>query len=232
MKAFERTEELLGAAAMKRLWESRVAVFGLGGVGGFVCEALARTGVGHLDVIDRDRLEPTNLNRQIIATHETLGAAKAEAMARRLRAISPEITVTAWERFFLPETAGEFPFGEYDCVVDAVDTVTAKLCIIEEAKRAGVPVVSAMGAAGRLDPTRLRACDVSETTGCPLARVMRKELKRRGISGVRVVVSEEEPLPPRAGARRPGSAIFVPAAMGLSLAREAVRLLLGGEEAG
>lgn len=233
-KAFSRTELLLGAQAMEKLAASRVAVFGVGGVGGFVCEALARSGVGALDLTDSDTVSETNLNRQIIATRETIGRPKVEVMRERVLSIHPACRVTVNQCFFLPENAGEFPFDQYDFVVDAVDTVTAKLQIILAARGAGVPVISAMGAGNKLDPSRFRVGDVFQTTGDPLARVMRRELRRRGVDRLTVVWSDEEPTPPAGepgeappqGRRAlPGSFAPVPAAAGLVLAAEVIRRL-------
>ncbi len=194
---FERTERLLGEGAMEKLRNARVAVFGIGGVGGYVCEALVRSGVGAFDLIDSDRVDMTNLNRQIIATRDTVGRKKVEVMAERMRSISPEVKVRVYPTFFLPENADSFPFGEYDYIVDAVDTVTAKLALVEKAIACGVPVISAMGAGNKMEVGGLRVADISETKVCPLARVMRRELKKRNIFHLKVVYSEEPPLSPR-----------------------------------
>ena len=235
--AFARTRMLLGEEAMERLSRARVAVFGLGGVGGYVVEALCRSGVGALDLIDDDVVAETNLNRQIIATRETIGRKKTEVCAERVRSIAPECEVRLWNVFVGTETIGEFDFSQYDYVVDAVDTVTAKLLIIERSKAAGVPVISCMGAGNKLDPTAFRVRDISKTSVCPLARVMRRELKKRRISDVKVVYSEEEALTPREapaedgalhGKRQtPGSTAFVPAAAGLACAGAVIRDLAG-----
>ena len=234
-EAFARTALLLGREGIERLQRARVAVFGIGGVGGYAAEALARSGVGHLDLVDSDRVSPTNLNRQIIALRSTIGRPKTEIMAERIRGICPETRVTVHNCFYLPETAGAFDFTLYDYVVDAVDTVAAKLTLILESRRCRTPVISAMGAGNHLDPTRLRVSDLSETVNCPLARIMRKELRRRGVEHLRVAWTDEEALVPDLSAvdsaetpapgRRtvPGSAIFVPAAMGLAMASEVVR---------
>ncbi len=246
---FSRTERLFGPAAMERLKNARVAVFGLGGVGGYAVEALARSGVGALDLVDDDCLSPTNLNRQILATEQTLGMAKTDAAEQRVRSINPDCRVRKYRLFFLPETAGLFDFGQYDYVVDAVDTVTAKLALIEAARAAGVPIISAMGAGNKLDPTAFEVADISETSVCPLARVLRKELKKRGIEHLKVVYSREKPLRPlplqvpeeteekraRPGeaARRdvPASNAFVPGVAGLILAGEVVKDLIGRDGA-
>ena len=230
---FSRTRLLLGEAALEKLAKCRVAVFGVGGVGGYVCEALARSGVGAFDLVDDDQVALTNLNRQIIATHSTLGRDKVEVMAERMRDINPAVDVRPRRCFFLPENADEFPFDEYDYVVDAVDTVAAKLALIEKAREHGVPVISAMGAGNKLDPGRFRVSDISQTNTCPLARVMRRELHKRGIDHVKVVWSDEPPVQPMgeaedapAGhARRstPGSTAFAPAVAGLMIAGEVVK---------
>ncbi|MCR5369444.1 MAG: tRNA threonylcarbamoyladenosine dehydratase [Clostridium sp.] len=229
---FSRTERLLGQEAMEKLQKARVAVFGIGGVGGYVVEALARCGVGALDIIDNDRVSLSNRNRQIIALASTAGLDKVDVMEKRIHEINPECRVTAHNCFFLPETAGEFDFLQYDYVVDAVDTVTAKIAIIRAAKEAGVPVVSSMGTGNKLDPSRFRVSDISVTSIDPLARVMRRELKKRGIEGVKVVWSDEKPVVPLdlgdealpEGKRSiPGSIAFVPPVAGLILAGEVVR---------
>lgn len=237
---FSRTELLLGREGLERLARARVAVFGLGGVGGYAVEALARSGVGTLDLIDSDRVSLTNLNRQILATRRTLGQYKADAARDRVLEINPEAVVHARKVFYGPETAGEFVFAQYDYVVDAIDTVTGKLALIEQALEAGTPIISCMGAGNKLDPTAFRVADIYETSVCPLARVMRKELKRRGVRRLKVVYSQEIPRTPEgelyqeslAGEVRrqvPGSVAFVPAAAGLILAGEVVKdLALGG----
>ena len=230
-EAFSRTELLLGKSAMEKLAKSRVAVFGIGGVGGYVCEALVRSGIGAFDLIDSDVISETNLNRQIIATRATIGRYKTEVMKERMLQINPDADVRIHSCFFLPETAGRFDFSEYDYVVDAVDTVTAKLELILRAKQSHVPVISSMGAGNKLDPAAFRAADIYETKICPLARVMRKELKKRGVESLKVVYSEEPPLVPKGEVpdanpvRRstPGSTAFVPAAAGLLIAAEIVK---------
>ncbi|MBQ3651395.1 MAG: tRNA threonylcarbamoyladenosine dehydratase, partial [Clostridia bacterium] len=191
---FSRTRMLLGDAAMDRLKAARVAVFGIGGVGGHAMEALARSGVGALDLVDSDRVALSNLNRQIIATRDTLGMLKVEAAKARVLSINPDCAVETWPVFFLPETADRFDFTQYDYVIDAIDTVAGKLRLIEAAKAAGVPVISSMGAGNKLDATAFRVADISETSVCPLARIMRRELKKRGIDHVKVVFSTEPAL--------------------------------------
>lgn len=231
---FSRTELLLGREAMERLARAHVAVFGLGGVGGYAAEALVRSGIGALDLVDSDRVSLTDLNRQILATHETLGRYKADAARERALAINPEAVVSARKVFYGPDTAGEFDFTQYDYVVDAIDTVTGKLDLIQRALEAGTPVISCMGAGNKLDPTAFRVADIYETSVCPLARVMRRELKRRGVRRLKVVYSQEPPIEPEgalyqealAGEVRrqvPGSTAFVPAAAGLILAGEVVK---------
>ena len=222
--SFERTEMLIGAEGLKRLQESRVAVFGIGGVGGYVLEALVRSGVGALDLIDNDVVSRSNLNRQIIATEDTIGRKKVEVMRERILSINPAARVRVYPCFYLPEKAQEFDFGSWSYVVDAVDTVTAKLDIICQAQRAGVPVISCMGTGNKLDPSRLEVTDIYKTSVCPLARVMRRELKKREVRRLKVVYSTEEPV--KTGSRTPGSIAFVPPAAGLMAAAEVVRDLL------
>ncbi len=233
---FTRTRILLGDEAMEKLRNSRVAIFGVGGVGGYVAEALARSGVGAFDLIDRDQVSITNLNRQIIATTGTIGMDKTEAMAARIRDINPEARVVQHKCFYLPETAGDFDFTQYDYVVDAVDTVTAKIEIILQAQRAAVPVISSMGAGNKLDPSKFEVADIYKTSVDPLARVMRRELKKRGVRKLKVVYSKEEPLKPlgrieadpEAGRKDvPGSNAFTPSAAGLLIASEVVKDLIG-----
>lgn len=194
---FARTELLLGKAAMERLRRSRVAVFGIGGVGGHVCEALARSGVGAFVLVDDDRVSLTNLNRQIIATVSTIGRYKVDVMRERILDINPKAEVTVHQCFFLPENAGDFPFEEYDYVVDAVDTVTAKLALVMRAKEVGTSIISSMGAGNKLDATAFRVADIYETKVCPLAKVMRRELKKRGVESLKVVYSQELPIAPK-----------------------------------
>lgn len=236
MSQYSRTELLLGSEAMNKLKNSRVAVFGLGGVGGYVVEALARSGIGALDLIDHDTIGETNLNRQLLATHSTLGMSKAQAAATRVRDIDPNIRVTVHETFYLPDTANQFNFRDYDYVVDAIDTVTGKLMLIRQAKDAGTPIISSMGTGNKLDPTAFRVADISETSVCPLARIMRKECKKRGIGKLKVVYSTEDPIPSRVdetqeaipeGRRAlPGSIAFVPSVAGLILAGEVIKDLV------
>lgn len=220
---FSRTELLLGEEAMEILKNARVAVFGIGGVGGYVTEALARSGVGALDLTDKDRVCLSNLNRQIIATHKSIGKYKTEVMRERILDINPEAEVRTHECFYLPETKGEFDFSSYSYVVDAVDTVTAKLSLAEEAKAAGVPIISSMGAGNKLNPFLFEAADIYETSVCPLARVMRRELRKRGIDHLKVVYSKETPLRPLREADGPGSTAFVPSVAGLLIASEVIR---------
>lgn len=230
---FERTELLLGEEAVALLQGKRIAVFGIGGVGGFAAEALVRSGIGAIDIIDRDVVDISNINRQIIATYRTVGMPKVQAMRERLSDINPDCQIKAHECFFLPETADQFDFTDYDYVVDAVDTVTAKLELVMQADRAGVPIISAMGAGNKLDASRFEIADISRTSVCPLARVMRRELKKRGIAHLKVVYSREEPLTPKQkieeGGRRmlPGSVSFVPSVAGLLMAGEVIRDLSG-----
>ena len=230
---FSRTERLLGADAMERLHGSRVAVFGIGGVGGYAAEALARSGIGTLDLIDSDKVCLSNLNRQIIALHSTVGQYKVDAAADRIHDICPETTVNRHCCFFLPETADQFDFSQYDYVIDAIDTVKGKLEIIMRAKEAGVPVISCMGAGNKLDPTALRVADIYKTKVCPLARVMRYELRKRGVKALKVVYSEELPVAAapseEESVRRstPGSVAFVPSVAGLILAGEVIKDLAG-----
>ena len=246
-----RTEMLIGAEGLARLRGARVAVFGLGGVGGCVAEALARAGIGTLDLIDNDRVAVSNLNRQIIALHSTLGQTKVEAAAARVRDIDPEIRLNLYQCFYLPETRNQFDFSAYDYVVDCIDTVTAKLDLVMQCRAVGTPIICALGTGNKLDPTRLELSDISKTSVCPLARVMRKELRRRGVEHLKVVWSREEPIPPRfqpepeaeapqdpndpeafGNKRRgiPGSSPFVPPAAGLILASAVVRDLLKSEK--
>lgn len=219
---FERTELLLGKEAMEKLAASRVAVFGIGGVGGYVCEALVRSGVGAFDLVDNDKVCLTNLNRQIIATRKTIGKYKTEVMKERMLEINPEADVRIHQCFFLPENGAAFPFEEYDYVVDAVDTVTAKIELVMRSQAAGVPVISSMGAGNKLDGSQFRVADIYKTRMCPLAKVMRRELKKRGVEKLKVVYSEEEPI--RTERRDiPGSVAFVPSVAGLIIAGEVVK---------
>lgn len=220
-ETFSRTAVLLGNEALERLKASRVAVFGIGGVGGHAAEALARSGVGALDLIDHDTVSPSNLNRQIVALRSTVGRKKVEVMAERIADINPNVNVRIHDTFYLPETAHLFDFSAYDYVVDAIDTVTGKIALVEQAKAVGTPIICAMGAGNKTDPTAFRVADISQTKVCPLAKVMRVELRKRGITDVKVVYSEEPPLVPlQEGA--PGSLAFVPSAAGLMMAGEVV----------
>lgn len=224
LEQFSRTEMLLGAEAIERLSRARVAVFGIGGVGGYVCEALVRSGVGAFDLIDSDKVSLSNLNRQIIATRRTVGQYKTDVMRERMLAINPDADVRLHRCFFLPEHAKDFPFAEYDYIVDAVDTVTAKVELVMQAQANQVPIISSMGAGNKLDGSRFQVADLYQTKVCPLAKVMRRELKKRGIDKLKVVYSEEEPL------RRsslPGSVAFVPSVAGLLIAGEVVKDLCG-----
>lgn len=230
---FSRMELILGAEALVKLKKSRVAVFGIGGVGGYTVEALARSGIGALDIIDNDVVALSNLNRQIIATHSTIGQYKVDVAMQRIADINPECKVTAHKTFFLPENSADFDFKQYDYVVDAIDTVAGKIGLITEADKAGVPIISAMGAGNKLDPTAFEVADIYKTSVCPLAHVMRKELKKRGIKQLKVVYSKEKPLTPlenseEKSARRstPGSVAFVPPVVGLIIAGEVVKDLI------
>lgn len=228
---FSRTAFLLGEEGVEKLKKSRVAVFGIGGVGGYVAEALARSGVGALDLIDKDVVSVSNINRQIIALHSTVGRKKTEVMAERIKDINPEIQVTVRDVFYLPETAAEFDFSKYDYVVDAIDTVSGKIALVEQAYRANTPVISSMGAGNKLDPTAFEVADISKTSVCPLARVMRRELKKRGIERLKVVYSKEEPkqsecTDEETGKAIPGSVAFVPSVVGLILAGEVIKDLI------
>ncbi len=212
---------------MERLAGARVAVFGIGGVGGYVAEALARSGIGALDLIDSDTVSRTNLNRQIIALQSTVGREKTEVMRERILDINPDCRVEVHNCFYLPETKDQFDFGAYSYVVDAVDTVTAKLQLVLQAKECGVPVISSMGAGNKLHPELFEVADIYKTSVCPLARVMRRELKKRGVKELKVVYSKEPPVPPQQESGVPGSVAFVPPAAGLILAAEVVRDLAG-----
>ena len=229
---YTRTALLFGEEAIDKLKAARVAVFGIGGVGGAAVEALARAGIGNLDLIDCDKVSESNINRQIVALHSTVGMDKTHAAARRIADIDPDIKVTCHDIFFLPENAHEFDFSKYDYIIDAIDTVSGKLSIIEGAKNAGVPVISSMGTGNKVDPSRLCVIDIYKTSVCPLAKVMRRELKARGIKKLKVVWSDEEPRKtsaPGDAHRRavPASCSFVPPVAGYILAGEAIRDILG-----
>ncbi|MBR4981109.1 MAG: tRNA threonylcarbamoyladenosine dehydratase [Lachnospiraceae bacterium] len=229
-----RTEILLGAESIKKLEKATVAVFGIGGVGGFAAEALARSGVGNLELIDHDTVSVSNINRQIVALHSTVGKYKVDVMKDRILDINPEINVVAHKCFYLPETAAQFDFSKYDYVVDCIDTVTGKLQLVEAAKAAGIPIICSMGAGNKLDPAAFEVADISKTSVCPLAKVMRRELKKRNIKGVKVVYSKEEPVEAKvkvqADTRKsvPGSCAFVPSVAGLILAGEVIKDLAAG----
>lgn len=244
LNQFSRTQLIYGEEVMGRLASSHVAVFGIGGVGGYVVEALARTGIGSVDLIDDDKVCLTNINRQIIATRKTIGKYKVDVAKERILDINPNCNVRTFKTFFLPETADQFDFSEYDYVVDAIDTVTGKLSIIEKAKEAGVPVISSMGAGNKVNPGLFEVADIFETSVCPLAKVMRHECKKRGIKNLKVVYSKEKPLRPvedmsiscrqncvcppgttrKCTERRdiPGSTAFVPSVVGLIIAGEVI----------
>ncbi|MGN1114588.1 MAG: ThiF family adenylyltransferase [Oscillospiraceae bacterium] len=248
LNQFSRTEILLGKDAMDKLRKSRVAVFGIGGVGGYVCEALVRSGVGAFDLIDDDKVCLTNLNRQIIATRKTVGMYKVDAMKDRILDINPDAQVNVHKCFFLPDNADEFPFEEYDYVVDAVDTVTAKIALVMKAQEKCVPIISSMGAGNKLDGSQFKVADIYQTKVCPLAKVMRRELKKRGVKKLKVVYSEEQPTRPiddmsvscrthcicppgakhKCTERRdiPGSLAFVPSVAGLIIGGEVVKHLI------
>ena len=249
LNQFSRTQLLLGQKGMEKLYRARVAVFGIGGVGGYTVEALARSGVGTLDLIDDDKVCLTNLNRQIFATRKTVGQYKVDVAQQRILEINPKAVVHTYKTFYAPQTAELFDFSQYDYVVDAIDTVTGKLELVEQAEKAGIPIISSMGAGNKLDPTAFEVADIYETSVCPLARVMRKELKKRGIEKLKVVYSKEPPMTPlddmsiscrtncicppgtarKCTQRRqvPGSNAFVPSVVGLIIAGEVVKDLTG-----
>lgn len=253
LNQFSRTELLLGKEGMVRLSRARVAVFGIGGVGGYAVEALARSGVGALDLIDDDKICLTNLNRQIFATHSTIGQYKVDVAKARILDINPNAQVTTYRTFYLPDTADQFDFTQYDYIIDAIDTVTGKLMLAERAQAAGTPIISCMGAGNKLDPTAFEVTDITKTSMCPLARIMRRELKKRGVAHLKVVYSQEQALTPREDdsincrthcvcppdtARKctqrrqvPGSTAFVPSVAGLIAAGEVIRDLTGAGEA-
>lgn len=231
-----RTELLLGEQALDKLKNSRVCVFGVGGVGGYVVEALVRSGIGAIDIVDNDKVSLSNINRQIIALHSTVGMDKVDVFKDRIRDINPDIQVTCHKCFYLPETADQFDFSQYSYVVDAIDTVTAKIDIITKCAQLGIPVISSMGTGNKLDPTRITVTDIYKTEIDPLARVMRRELKKRGIKKLKVAYSSEEPIKPAADAElikegkrpAPGSVSFVPPAAGLIIAGEVIRDIISG----
>lgn len=233
-KKFDRTKRLLGETAMEQLQQAHVAVFGIGGVGGHAVDALVRSGVGEITIVDSDEVAESNINRQLIATTKTVGRKKVEVMKEHLLEINPEVKVHMYDCFFLPETKERFVFGDYDYVIDAVDTVTAKIALVEACQEASVPIVSSMGAGNKLDPTAFEVADIYKTSVCPLAKVMRRELKKRNIKHLKVVYSKEIPLEAKEDdtfvsdevrARRavPGSIAFVPSVAGLILAGEVIK---------
>jgi tRNA A37 threonylcarbamoyladenosine dehydratase len=228
---FSRTELLLGADGMEKLKNARIAVFGIGGVGGYAVEALARSGVGALDLIDNDVISLTNINRQLIALHSTVGKPKVEVAAARIADINPACTVRTYRTFYTPYTAEQFDFTRYVYIIDAIDTVTGKLALVMQAKAAATPIISSMGTGNKLDPTAFEVADLADTTFCPLARIMRKELRRRGVEHLKVVYSKEEALTPQGESEEPspgrrsvpGSAAFVPSVAGLIIAGEVIK---------
>ena len=222
--ALSRTEGLIGTQALDILKNARVAVFGVGGVGSYVVEALARSGIGTLDLVDNDIVAESNLNRQLIALHSTIGQSKVEIAKARVLDICPECKVNTYKCFYLPEEAESFPFSEFDYIVDAIDTVKAKLSLVEEANKAGVPIISSMGTGNKLDPCRFEVSDISKTSVCPLAKVMRVELRKRGIHHLKVVYSKEEPV--NIDSRTPASIAFVPSVAGLIIAGEVIKDLI------
>ena len=241
MNEFSRTELLIGQAALEKLQNSRVAIFGVGGVGGYVCEALVRSGVGHFDLIDNDTVSLTNINRQIIALHSTIGKLKVDVMKERMLDINPDVDVSVHPCFYLPETADQFDFSNYDYVVDAIDTVTGKIEIIVQADAHQVPVISSMGAGNKLNPAMMEVSDIYKTSVCPLARVMRRELKKRHIKHCKVVYSKEKAIQPSQASLEkyvadseenftkksiPGSTAFVPSVAGLIMASEVIKDLI------
>lgn len=231
---FSRTELLLGKEAVETLNKAHIAVFGVGGVGGYVIEALVRSGIQHIDIIDNDTVSLTNINRQIIALHSTIGKSKTQVMKERILDINPQAQVNAFDCFYLPETKNLFDFSKYDYVVDAIDTVTGKIQLITQAKEAGTPIISCMGAGNKLDPTKFQIADISKTTVCPLARVMRQECKKRGLKDVKVLFSTEKPVEQKitedcelkGNGPAPGSCAFVPSVAGLIIAGEVIRDLV------
>lgn len=231
---FKRTELLIGSEGIRRLNESRVAIFGIGGVGGYVCEALIRSGISSFDIIDKDKIARSNINRQIIALHSTIGRPKVEIMKQRMLDINPLAKINTYETFFLPDNSFEFPFDEYDYVVDAVDTVTAKIELIMQCKNRNIPVISSMGAGNKLDASAFEVADIYKTSVCPLAKVMRRELRKRGVKSLKVVYSKEEPIKgayfeekeeidKKGNGYAPGSVSFVPSVLGLIIAGEVVK---------
>lgn len=235
-EAFMRTQLLLGEEAMKRLANSRVAVFGIGGVGGHIAEALVRSGIGEIDIIDNDTVNVTNINRQIFATYDSIGRLKVDVAFERLKAINPDVKINKYAVFYTKENADEFDFSVYDYVVDAIDTVSGKISLIVKCKECGTPIISSMGAGNKLDPTQFEVSDIYKTSVCPLARVMRYELKKRGIKKLKVVYSKEKPIAPNydntsfelesTRKKAPGSVAFVPSVVGLIIAGEVIKDLI------
>ena len=241
LNEFSRTELLIGEEGMQKLKHAKVAVFGVGGVGGYVVEALARSGVGTLELIDNDKVSLTNINRQIIATHSTIGQYKVDVAKKRVHDINPAAVVNTYQTFFMPETASDFNFYDYDYVVDAIDTVTGKIELVMQADRTHTPIISSMGAGNKLDAAAFQVADIYATSVCPLAKVMRRELKKRGIQKLKVVYSQEKPITPQSGTdaiiendtgvtkrQTPGSVSFVPSVAGLIIAGEVVKDIIGG----
>lgn len=233
LNQFSRTELLFGQDAINKLSQSRVAVFGIGGVGGYTVEALARSGIGELDLIDNDSVSLTNINRQIIATHNTIGEFKVDVMKKRILEINPNIQVKTYKTFFTSQNSNEFTFNKYDYIVDAIDTVSSKIELVIKANEVNVPIISSMGAGNKVDPTAFEVCDIYKTSVCPLAKVMRYELKKRGIKKLKVVYSKEKPITPLIseetviGRRQiPGSTAFVPSVVGLIIAGEVIKDLI------
>lgn len=230
MQSNIRSEMLIGSEAQEKLKNSKVAIFGVGGVGGYVAEALARMGVGHIALIDNDKVSISNINRQIIALHSTVGQYKTEVMKERILDINPNAKIEIFNIFYLPENADEIDLKSFDYIADAVDTVSAKIELAVRAQKLGVPIISAMGTGNKLDPTKLEVTDIHKTSGCPLARVMRKEMRDRGVKKLKVVYSKEAPVKPKFSAEKPstpGSVAYVPSVAGLIMAGEIVRGLMG-----
>jgi len=225
---FSRTELILGKEALQQLKKAHIAIFGIGGVGGYVAEALARAGIGALDLIDNDVVTLSNLNRQIIALHSTIGQAKVDVMAKRIKDINPDCKVKTYQTFFLPEKSNEFNFTQYNYVVDAIDTVSGKIGLIVASKNACTPIISAMGAGNKTDPTSFEVADIYKTSVCPLAHVMRKELKKRNIKSLKVVYSKETPF--KINQTTPGSTPFVPPVVGMIIASEVIKDLINTHE--
>lgn len=229
MSIFERSELLLGESAIEKLHSSRIAIFGVGGVGSYTVEALVRCGIGHLDLFDGDNVAESNINRQLVATTKTIGIPKVDVAATHCKEVNPDVDVTPHIMFFSKDNADEIDFNNYDYIIDAIDTVSSKLLIVEKATKANTPVISCMGAGNKLDPTKFEVADISKTSVCPLARVMRYELRKRGINHLKVVYSKEEPIKhgfSENGKPLPGSVSFVPSAAGLIIAGEVIKDLI------